>query len=79
MKFSNFYRQFVDKFDIPKYSKLAKISSFLNTSWTVANEGSKFKLHCVESKNSYISLIDVINFKLRLVNFVSIFVRHPVI
>ena len=37
------------------------------------NEGSKFKLDCVQSKNSYISLINVINFKLRLINFVYFF------
>ena len=78
MKVSNFYGQFVDKFDTPNCSKLVKISSSLNTSWIVANEGSKFKFYRVESKSSYISLIDVINFKLRLVNFVSIFLRHPV-
>ena len=35
------------------------------------NEGSKFKLDCEESKNML--LINVINFKLRLINFVYIF------
>ena len=46
---------------------------FTNTSWIVATEGSKFKLDCVESKNGYILLINVINFKLRLINFAYIF------
>ena len=68
-----------DKFDTPKNSKLAKISSlkimskshiFLKTSWLPTTEGSKFKLDCVESKNGYILLINVINFKLCLINFV---------
>ena len=69
----------MNKFDTPKNSKLAKISSlnlrsksriFLNTWWIQKSDVSKFKLDCVESKNSYILLIDVINFKLRLINFV---------
>ena len=34
------------------------------------NESSKFKLDCVEAKKVYILLTDVINFKLRLINFV---------
>ena len=33
------------------------------------NEGSKFKLDCVESKNSYILTINAINFKQSLNNF----------
>ena len=32
------------------------------------NECSKSKLGCVKSKNSYILMIDVVNFKLRLIN-----------
>ena len=35
-------------------------------------------LDCVESKNSYILLIDYINFKLLVINFVYSFLRHPV-
>ena len=42
------------------------------------SEGWKFKLDCVESKNSYILLIDAISFKLRLINLVYIFSKHPV-
>ena len=73
---------FVEKFDTPNNSKLAKISSlnlcskshiFLNTSWIPANESSKFKLDCVESKTSYILLIDAINFELALIKFVYFF------
>ena len=45
----------------------------LNTSCIPATEDSKFKSDCIESKNSYILLINVTNFKLRLVNFVYIF------
>ena len=44
----------------------------------LTNEGSKFKLDCVKSKNSYILLIDVINFKLCLINCIYIFLRYPV-
>ena len=36
------------------------------------------KLKCLESKSSYVLLIDIINFKLRLINFVCFFLRHPV-
>ena len=41
-----------------------------NTSRILKNEGSKFKLDCIKSKNSYILLIDDINFILCLINFV---------
>ena len=41
--------------------------------WILTNEGSKFKLDCLKFKNSYILMIDVINFKLRLINFVYFF------
>ena len=34
-------------------------------------------LHCAESNNSYTLLIDVTNFRLRMINFVRFF-RHPV-
>ena len=43
----------------------------------LTNEGSKFKLDCIKTKNSYILLIDDINFKLCLIDFVYLF-RHPV-
>ena len=45
----------------------------LNTSQIQANESSKLKLDYMEPKNSYILLINVINFKLRLIKFVYIF------
>ena len=81
MKFINFYEQFVDKFDTPKYSKLTKISilkfmfnkPYLNTSRIPANEGLKSKLDCVESKNSCVLLINVINFKLSLIILYTFF------
>ena len=41
-----------------------------NTCGIPTNQGSKFKLDCVKFKNSYILMIDVIKFKLRLINFV---------
>ena len=50
----------------------------LKTSWIPANQGSKFKLDCVESKNSYILLIDIINSKFRLINFAYICLRYQV-
>ena len=37
------------------------------------NEGSKFKLESLEVKDSYIFLVDIVNFKLRLINFVYFF------
>ena len=43
-----------------------------------ANVESKFESDCIVSKNSYISLINVINFKLRLINFVY-FLEKPCI
>ena len=36
-------------------------------------EDSKFKLDCVESRNSHTWLIDIIKFKLRFINFVYFF------
>ena len=33
-------------------------------------------LDCVKSKNSYMLLIKIVNFKLCLINFVYIFLRH---
>ena len=73
----------VYKFDTPKNSKLFKISSLKIMfkepyfSQYFMDSSSKFELDCVESKNSYILLINVINFKLRLINYVYIFLRHP--
>ena len=50
----------------------------LNTWWIPTNEGSKFKYACVKLKNSYLFMIYVISFKLRLIYFVDIFwdIRH---
>ena len=36
-------------------------------------DSSKFKFYCVQFKNSYILLIEVINFQSRLTNFVDFF------
>ena len=55
-----------------------KASTFSFSSWIRANEGSKFKQDCVESENSDILLINAINLKLRLIDFVYFFFRHPV-
>ena len=41
----------------------------------VPSWGSKFKLECLEVKNSYLLLIDIINFKLPLINFEYSFVE----
>ena len=43
------------------------------------HEGSKFELDCVVFKSSYILMIDVISFKLRLINFVYFFETQPVV
>ena len=75
------YEQFLDKFDTPENSKLAKIASlkfmfkkphpsqYLMDS---NNVDLKFKLHvdCLEFKSSHILLINIINLKLCLINFV---------
>ena len=46
----------------------------LNTWWISTNEDSKLKINnCLQSKNSCILSIGVINFKLRLINFVYFF------
>ena len=86
MKFSNFMNGLLTNLIPPppkkKKSKLAIISSlkFMFKKLRVSpylmvptNEFSKFKLDCVKSKNSYILLMDVINFKLRLINFLYLF------
>ena len=87
MKLSNFMNSLLTNLIPQKNSKLAKISilkftfkshASFNTSWIPTNEDSKFKLDCAESENSCILLIDVISFKLRLINFVYIFLRHLV-
>ena len=78
MKFINFMNNLLTNFDSPKNSKLEKISSFkfmfkepyISQYLIVStNESSKFTLDCVEAKKVYILLTDVINFKLRLINF----------
>ena len=80
MKFSDFMNNLLTTFDNPKNSKLEKISSFkfmfkepyISQYLIVStNESSKFTLDCVEAKKVYILLIDVISFKLRLINFVN--------
>ena len=82
MKFSNFMKSLSTNLDTLKNSKLAKFSILKSMFkkpylsqylWIPTNEGSKFKLDCVQAKNCYIILMDVINFKLRLINFVYIF------
>ena len=89
MKFISFMNStFVDKYYTPKNSKLAKISSLkfmLKKSYL-----SQYFMHglqqmraqnlskTVKSKNSSILLFNVIDFKLRLINFVYILLRHPV-
>ena len=55
-----------------------KSHTSLDTSWIPANEGAKFNLDSIAFKIIYVLLIYVINFTLRLVNFVYIFLRHPV-
>ena len=44
----------------------------VNTGWIPTNRDQHF-LDCVETKNCDILLIDVINFKLQLINFVYFF------
>ena len=85
MKFSNInYEDFVNKFYIIKNSKLAKnflleihvqkgISLSVLDGSNKTNERSKFKLNCVKLGNSYILMIDLISFKLRLINIVHFF------
>ena len=75
-----FHEQLVDKFDIRKNSKSAKISSLkfmlkkpYLALWIPTNERSKFKLVCVKFKNSHILLIETMNVKLCLINFVYFF------
>ena len=45
----------------------------LDTWWILTSEGSKFKSDYLQSKNSCILLIIVVNFKLRLINFAYFF------
>ena len=58
MKFCNFINNLLRNLIPPKIQK---------------KKGSKFKLDCVELKNSCILLIDIISFKLHLINFVYFF------
>ena len=51
----------------------------LSISWIPANEDSKFKLDCVESENSYILLIDAVNFQSRLTLYIIVFKSQLVI
>ena len=60
--------------------KLAKISRknkkgyiSLNTRWIPTNDGSNINLECLEVKNSNIFFINIIIFKLYLINFVYFF------
>ena len=74
---------FAGKFDTPKiqscpkflvWNSCSKSHISINTWWILTNEGStEFKLDCVKLKNSYILWIEVINFKLALINFVYFF------
>ena len=79
MKFSNSMNSLLTNFIPHKNSKLAKLlfgnsclksHISINTCWIPTNESLKFKIDCLESKNSYILLIDAISFKLRLISFV---------
>ena len=60
------------------WNSCSKSHISINTWRILTNKGLKFKLDCLESKNSHILWINVINFKLRLINFIYIFLRHPV-
>ena len=77
MKFINFMKSSLTKFDTPKNSKLAKISGlkfiFKKPIPHGSNQMRAQNLSCVESTNSYILLIDVISFKLRLINSYTFF------
>ena len=79
MKSINFIKSLLTNLIPPKNSELPKISSLkfmfksqnsLSNSWIPANKGSKFKLDYAKSKNSYILLMEVINFKLSAINLV---------
>ena len=77
-KFSNFINSLLTNLiHALKNSRLVEISSlkfmfkktYLSVLGGFQQMGSKFKLDCVKSKNSYILLVDVINFKLRSINY----------
>ena len=87
MKFNNFMNCLSTNLIPPKiqsWTKFVALNSCskshisLNTRWIPTDEGSKFKLDYLESKYSYILLIDLINLKFGLINFVYFF-RHPVV
>ena len=79
MKFSNNINNILTNLTPPKIKSLPKfpahvqIAISLRTKWIPTNEDSKFKSDCAESKDGYIMLTDVINFKLRLINLAYIF------
>ena len=83
MEFSNLMNSLLTNL-IPKKLKVGLVRNLcskshisINTRWIPINEGLKFKLDCSESKNSHTLWIDVINFKLRLINFVLLFFKTP--
>ena len=87
MKFINFMNSLLINLIFPKIQSCpkflvrhlcSKCHFSLITSWIPANEGLEFKLDSLKSRNSLILLIDIINFKLRLIEFVYIILRHPV-
>ena len=82
MEFSNFVNSLFTDLIPPKiqiWSKFlvrnlcSKSHISINIWWIPTNEGSKFKLDCLELKNIHIIWIKVINFKLSLINFVYFF------
>ena len=90
MKFINFMSSLLTNLIPPKIQSLPKFLAWNlcskshispNTSWIAASEGSKSKSDCIESKNSDTFFINVIKFKLCLINFVYFFetpsIVHP--
>ena len=86
MEFSNFTNSLLTNLIPPKIQSWSKFlvrnlcsNSLIsiNTWWIPIDEGSKFELACLESKNSHILWIDFISLKFRLINFVYFFLRHP--
>ena len=85
MKFSNILNSLLTNLIPPKihcwpkflaWNSRSKSHISLTTCWIPTSKGSKFKLFCVELRNKYILMMDVISFKLRLINFVYL-LRHP--
>ena len=81
MKFSNFMNSLLTNLMLTeiKLTKIFRLKFMLKRTYLSqylidsTNECLKLKLECLEIKNSYILLIDVINFKLRLINFIYLF------